>query len=107
MLGNAGPDWRNRAAYSFQGWNDWRTDWVGSEQTLDYNIGYTMALAAAIELPTDFWGEKCSGASYILLQRHARCCMLGLSGGCWHRGVRAVLGSDLLPAQASCQSTCC
>lgn len=29
---------------------------------MDYNAGYTMALAAAIELPRSFWTSKCGGA---------------------------------------------
>jgi hypothetical protein len=45
----------NRKPYSDEGWNDWRMDWVGSEQALDYNCGLMMALAAAIELPATFW----------------------------------------------------
>jgi hypothetical protein len=53
----------NRRAYSLEGWNDWRTDWIGSEQTLDYNAHYTMALAAAIELPQSFWTSLCGGMS--------------------------------------------
>lgn len=50
---------QNRAAYSNRGWNDWRTDWIGSEQALDYNAPYTVALASAIELPRSFWTSKC------------------------------------------------
>jgi hypothetical protein len=52
----------NRLPYSTEGWNDWRTDWVASEQTLDYNAYYTLALAAAIELPRSFWTSPCGGA---------------------------------------------
>lgn len=37
-------------------------DWVGSEQTLDYNALYTVALAAAIDLPAAFWKSPCGGA---------------------------------------------
>ena len=55
----------NRKAYSLEGWNDWRTDWIGSEQTLDYNAHFTMALAAAIELPKSFWTTKCGGTPWI------------------------------------------
>ena len=54
---DAGDQRRN--AYSYEGFNDWRTDWVGSEQALDYNAGFTMALAAATELPGSFWGNRC------------------------------------------------
>lgn len=53
-----------RTPYSQEGWNDWRTDWIGSEQTLDYNAHYTMALAAAIELPASFWTGACGGAQH-------------------------------------------
>ena len=56
----------NRKPYSLEGWNDWRTDWVGSEQTLDYNAHYTMALAAAIELPKSFWTSPCGGMALII-----------------------------------------
>jgi Glycosyl hydrolase family 9 len=52
---------KNRIPYSTEGWNDWRTDWVASEQAIDYNAHYTMALAAAIELPTTFWNTTCGG----------------------------------------------
>lgn len=51
----------NRVAFSLEGWNDWRIDWVGSEQTLDYNAMYTVALAAAIDLPPSFWKSPCGG----------------------------------------------
>ena len=52
----------DRIPYSDEGWNDWRTDYIGSEQALDYNAGLTVALAAAIELPSDFWTSPCGGA---------------------------------------------
>ena len=51
---------------SSKGWNDWRTDYIGSEQALDYNAGFTMALAAATELPGSFWTKKCKGALCFL-----------------------------------------
>ena len=51
---------------SDEGWNDWRTDWIGSEQALDYNAGFTVALAAATELPKSFWTTKCSGALLMM-----------------------------------------
>ena len=41
----------DRMPYQEVGWNDWRTDWIGNEQALDYNAGYTFALAAVTELP--------------------------------------------------------
>jgi hypothetical protein len=53
----------NRKPYCEEGWNDWRTDWIGCEQALDYNCGYMMALAAAIELPASFWRQPSTGAS--------------------------------------------
>jgi hypothetical protein len=53
----------NRKPYSLEGYNDWRTDWVGSEEALDYNAGFTMALAAAIELPKAFWTTPWEGAA--------------------------------------------
>lgn len=40
-------------------------DWVGSEQTLDYNAMYTVALAAAIELPSSFWTAPCGGELFL------------------------------------------
>lgn len=52
----------NRAAYSEDGWNDWRADWVGSEVTLDYNAHWSMAVAQAMALPADFWLKNCDGA---------------------------------------------
>lgn len=52
---------QDRMPYSEEGWNDWRTDWVGSEQTLDYNAGLSVALAAAMSLPPEFWQEGCTG----------------------------------------------
>lgn len=51
-----------RVPYSREGYNDWRTDWVASEQTLDYNAHFTVALAAALELPPAFWTSPCGGA---------------------------------------------
>lgn len=54
---DAGPE--DKVPYSYEGFSDWRTDWVGSEQTLDYNVGYTMALAAAMALPGSFWSGNC------------------------------------------------
>ena len=48
-----------RVPYSTEGWNDWRTDHVGSEQAMDYNALFTLALAAAIELEPEFWSEAC------------------------------------------------
>lgn len=57
---------RDRVPYSTEGWNDWRTDHVGSEQAMDYNALYSLALAAAMELPTSFWNEGCGdGADRI------------------------------------------
>jgi len=49
----------SRRPYSDQGWNDWRTDFIGNEQATDYNALYTLALAAAMELPSEFWSEGC------------------------------------------------
>jgi Glycosyl hydrolase family 9 len=56
----------DRIPYSNDGWNDWRTDAVGNEQAIDYNAHFTMALAAAIELPASFWTTKCGGAMVAL-----------------------------------------
>ena len=58
----------NRVPYSFNGWNDWRSDWIGAEQAVDYNSGYTMALAAAIDLPESFWRDGCDGVPNSDLQ---------------------------------------
>jgi Glycosyl hydrolase family 9 len=52
----------NRMPFSTKGYNDWRTDWMGSEEALDYNAGFTAALAAATELPAAFWTRPCGGA---------------------------------------------
>jgi endoglucanase len=49
----------DRKPYSDQGWNDWRTDYVGNEQATDYNALFSVALAAAINLPAEFWSEGC------------------------------------------------
>jgi hypothetical protein len=54
-----------RKPYSEEGWNDWRTDWIGCEQALDYNVGFTMALAAAIELPASFWTSPGGGVCTV------------------------------------------
>lgn len=61
-----------RVPYSREGYNDWRTDWVASEQTLDYNAHFTVALAAALELPASFWTSPCGGAR-IVRPRSVRC----------------------------------
>jgi hypothetical protein len=47
--------------YSLQGWNDWRLDWIGNEVAVDYNAGFNMALALAIQLPKDFWIKAQNG----------------------------------------------
>jgi Glycosyl hydrolase family 9 len=60
-----------RVPYSQEGWNDWRTDWIGNEQALDYNAAYTMALAGATELPQSFWTSPCPGTSDLQLDRKA------------------------------------
>lgn len=61
----------DRVPYSLEGWNDWRMDWIGNEQALDYNAAYSMALALAIELPSSFWdeassSEQCGGTPCFL-----------------------------------------
>lgn len=68
-----------RVAYSLEGWNDWRMDWVGSEQTLDYNAMYTVTLAAAIELPSSFWTAPCGGELFLMasLRRNWHCTTTG------------------------------
>ena len=53
----------DRLPYEMEGWNDWRTDWVAAEQTLDYNAAWTVALAASLELPKSFWTGTCGGAA--------------------------------------------
>ena len=55
----------SRSPYSEEGWNDWRTDYIGSEQALDYNAGFSLALAAAIDLPAEFWTGGCEGVDDI------------------------------------------
>jgi hypothetical protein len=55
----------NRKLFSEEGWNDWRTYWIGSEQALDYNTGFMMALAAEIELPASFWTTPGGGACTV------------------------------------------
>ena len=52
---------QTRIPYSNTGWNDWRLDWVASEVAVDYNAGYTMALAAVMDLPAEFWTTGCTG----------------------------------------------
>ena len=52
---------QDKMPYAEEGWNDWRTDWVGSEQTLDYNAGLSVALASAMTLPAQFWQDGCEG----------------------------------------------
>ena len=49
----------DRTPYSADGWNDWRMDHVGSEQAMDYNAMFSVALAAAMQLPAAFWEEGC------------------------------------------------
>jgi Glycosyl hydrolase family 9 len=49
----------NRIPYSDEGYNDWRTDYIASEEALDYNALVTLALAASVELPSDFWTSPC------------------------------------------------
>jgi Glycosyl hydrolase family 9 len=80
----------NRVPYSTEGWNDWRTDWVGSEEAVDYNAHYTMALAASIELPITFWRTTCGGAisseCLLLCERWLMCrnaCKPSCRGYCW------------------------
>jgi hypothetical protein len=65
----------NRIPYSLEGWNDWRTDWVAGEQTLDYNAHFTMALAASIELPISFWQSPCGGAVPFMCKTLVFCCL--------------------------------
>ena len=62
-----------RVPYSSEGWNDWRTDWIGSEQTLDYNAAFTMSLAAAVELAPDFWTAPCGGAPNLVFDSEHAC----------------------------------
>lgn len=57
---DAGP--ADRRPYSETGWNDWRTDWVGNEITLDYSAVFLSSVSAALELPKSFWTSSCSGA---------------------------------------------
>ena len=66
-----------RIPYSLEGWNDWRMDWIGNEQALDFNAAYTMALAQAIELPASFWIEGCDGARECF-----ECCTCASRVGC-------------------------
>jgi Glycosyl hydrolase family 9 len=68
---DAGSAWRK--PYSEDGWNDWRTDWIGSEQALDYNAGFTMALAASLDLPRSFWASYCGGGRCALARAVAPC----------------------------------
>lgn len=82
----------NRIPYSEEGWNDWRTDWVGSEQTLDYNAHFSMALASAIELPASFWTEKCGGMLLI--------------GGKGITCSSSMMDTDCKALQADCQCAC-
>ena len=51
----------DRPPYSDEGYNDWRTDYIGSEVALDYNAGLSLALAATMELSADFWTTGCDG----------------------------------------------
>lgn len=68
---------QNRKPYSPEGWNDWRTDWVGSEQTLDYNAGLTVALASALDLPKSFWTSPCGGVTrYSLCPQCKNYCVI-------------------------------
>ena len=57
---------QRRIPFSKMGWNDWRLDWMACEVTIDYNAGFTMALAAAMELPAEFWTTGCSGVRQLL-----------------------------------------
>jgi Glycosyl hydrolase family 9 len=66
----------NRIPYSTEGWNDWRTDWVGSEQAVDYNAHFTLALAAAIDLPKTFWTTKCGGRPTVTPPNKSSCSAL-------------------------------
>lgn len=57
---DSGP--ADRVPYSREGWNDWRTDWIGNEQALDYNAMFTIALAETAALPLSFWQTPCQHA---------------------------------------------
>ena len=52
---------QERSPYADEGWRDFRTDYVGSEQALDYNAGFTLALASTLALPESFWTDGCEG----------------------------------------------
>ena len=52
---------QSRLPYSDEGFNDWRNDYIGSEQGLDYNAGLSLALAAAMGLDDQFWTTGCAG----------------------------------------------
>lgn len=52
----------DRRPYFSVGWNDWRTDWIGNEPALEFNAGYSLALAVAISLPEAFWAAPTEGA---------------------------------------------